>query len=213
MNIFDTAKAKTPTKTTKPKGKAKVEINIAGLEDLAIIKTVEKALAGLSSSLEADVKCSMANEFITLANGRKPDSFTGIEGTATASCQLRKRSGRSVLTTAEQELLAANGVSTETIEDVKETFVINPEYRDNSELLGKVSDAISSIDGLPSDFIIHQAQEARVVTTATSLDEVFQADPAVMKQLLDVVGTLAVKPTLASGDITDTLAKLNKILA
>lgn len=213
--MFETAKKSTTKAAPKKSAKEKVVIEVPGMETLATIKTITKALEGLAESVEAEVKDDMASNFVKLgcAKKKKPDSFTGVEGNATASCELRKRSARSVLSAEEQELLKKHKVSMETVEDVKETFVINYAYKDDQVLLGKVSNAISKIKGMPEDFIVHQEQQARVTTTADSLDEIFQKKPDVAAMLLSVVGTLAVKPKLVDGDITDAIEKLNEILA
>lgn len=213
MNMFDAAKAAPKKVATKKAAKEKAEVTIVGLEELAVIKTVSKALEGLSDSLESEVKEQIASAFVQTSNGKKPENFRGVENDASASCELRKRSSRSVLSVDEQALLAEYNISTEIVEDVTEAFVINPKYKDDQALLSKVSTALGKVNGMPEDFIVHQAQEARVVTTATSLDEVFANPNAeVVAQLLKVVGTLAIKPVLNTTDISTALAKLDAIL-
>ena len=209
-NLFENAK-KSPTKTAAPKKKSdKVEVEIEGLETYATIKTVTKALEGLFETVKADVNSDMVDQFVLHGNAT---SFTGTEGDATASMQLRKRSEKSVLSADEQALLEKNGVSMETIEDQRETYVINPDYKDDEKLLAKVSTAISKVKGVPADFIVHQEQKARVVTTATSIDEVFAGDPKMVDALLAIVAVPAIRAKLNSGDISDAIAKLEDILA
>jgi hypothetical protein len=208
--MFEAAKTAPVKKATKGKGKAKQEITIAGLADLATIKTIEKALAGLSATIEVDVKANIASMFVATADGKKPANFTGIEGAASASCELRKRSSRSALSVEEQELLATYNISTDVIEDVTEAFVINTKYKNDQALLARVSEALKGVEGMPADFITHQAQQARVVTAASSLDEIFLLENTATAELLSVVGTLAIKPKMS--DVADAIANLNDII-
>ena len=156
-NMFDKAKTAEPKPAKGKKSKGR-EVEVEGLNELASIKAVLAALEGMAKTTEAEIKAQMLQEFVKegCAIGRRPENFKGVDVGATASCQIRKRSSRSVLSEGEIELLEEHGVEYETIDDVEDTFVINPAYAGDSDLLGKVSKKLEGIKGLPKDFIQHQ---------------------------------------------------------
>ena len=212
-NMFDNAK-KTEAKPAKGKKSKGREVTVKGLNELASIKAVLAALEGLAITTEAQIKAQMAEEFVAegCAIKRRPENFKGVDVGATASCQIRKRSSRSVLTQGEVELLEANGVTYETIDDVEDTFVINPAYASDSDLLGKISAKLETIKGLPEDFIQHQEGKSRRVASDDSIQEIFTLDPKVTSELLGVVSTLAIRPKLDDADLKGALARISKVI-
>lgn len=209
------ASAKTlPTTKSKAKGKAKPEVEIAGLQDLAAIDAVIKALTALKGTVEIEVKAKMAEHFLTegAAKNGRPENFKGTDDKASASCELRARSSSSPLADADIELLDRHKISHQTVDIVPECYVINPAYRDDQVLLGKVEKALKKVGGLPEDFIMLQQGVSKTITTETSLDEVFRLNRNVAGGLLSVVGVLAVKPKLESGDITDAFTIVQSLL-
>ena len=205
MSLFEKAKA-TPTTTKKvAKKDDKAVYGLEGMEDFAAIKAVEKALKAVSGTIEQSLKSQMAVKFAEMGMkiARRPDNFKGTEGLASASCELRCRSNASVLTVEEQSLLEEHNIPVVTLDTVVETFIINPAYADltdpaNKALLDKVSKALQGVKGLPEDFLQHQSQK-KVCADEQSLNADFAIkDPAVVAELLPVVSTLAIKPTIES---------------
>lgn len=211
-NMFDKAKTAGPKETKAKKGKQKREVALKDLSTLANIKSVISALEGLQATAEASVKNQMREEFITegAAIKRRPENFKGIDTGASASCQIRKRSNRSVLTQDEIDLLEEHDISYETLEDIPETFIINPEHAKDEKLLVKISKALEKVPGLPDDFIQHQASKQRRVVTDDSIQEVF-ANPKVTDALFDVVAVLATRVKLES-DPKDAFEAIMKTL-
>lgn len=209
------ANAKTLKTATKSK-KAEVEtVKLAGLEQLGAIDAVMKALTALRATVEMDVKSGMTAEFIKrgMAKQTRPENFKGEEGIATASCQLKKRSSTSPLSDSEIELLTEAKISVETVDLVAETFVINPAYKDDQVLLGKIEKKLSTIKDLPEDFIMKQAGVSRTIVGETALDEVFAFDSADMiAQFLPMVSSLAIKPTLNEDDVSKAFEIVSKIM-
>jgi len=202
MSLFDEAKE---VKTTaSKKGKQKVEKKIAGLKEFAAVTAVIKSLEAVQGALEGTVKAEMRKYFVKEGKRThvKPESFRGLEGTASASCELRKRSIRSVLSADDKALLDDHKIPYGTNEISPETFIINPEYADDAELLEKVSEALKSVKGLPMDFIQKQAGKSTSIVEEATLRAVFSSKK--VDQLFDTVATLAVKPTIA-GDAVDAL--------
>ncbi len=212
MNLFDAAKKEAPKAAPKSKGKEKVEKQINGLSDFAQIQVVVSALEAMGAGIESGIKDQMHTFFVVQGEGagKKPDSFRGIDGDASASCELRKRSSRSVLTDEDVALLNANKIPFDVVEDQKEAFLINPEYASNQALLALVSEALSKVPGLPADFIQHQARVTRNVASDASLEAIFKNKCA--DALLPVVATLALKPTTENTDIGDALKTIEKLV-
>lgn len=213
-NIFAKA-GKTAPKKKASKKSDKREVKLSNLETLSALKSVMKAMEGLMATTEASVKDQMAAEFLTagLAVKKRPDNFRGIEGGASASCELRKRSTRSTLSDEDAAILDKFGIEIKTEVDVTETYVINPAYKDDSDLLAKVSEAISEIDGMPEDFIQLQAGVERKVVGDSALDQIFQKGNNIdVASLLQIVGTLAIKPKLESGDIAEALKIITDVI-
>ena len=213
MSLFNAAKnagaapkAKTAKKSDKP------EVAIAGLTELASIDVMIKALEAARITLEDKIKEQMHNTFVTTgeAVGKRPVNFRAVEGGNEASCELRKRSSRSVLSEEEQTLLTQNNIPFETIVDTKEAYFINPDYAADGALMDKVSKALEGVAGLPNNFIQFQAEVSRQVASDDSLDAVFKSKVA--DDLLPIVGTLALKPVASDTDVTTALNDVKKLL-
>lgn len=202
MNIFEKAKTTKTTKTTASKKNKKKEVKIDGLKQLASLKAVEKALKAMIATVEEDVKEQTAELFVEdgIKRGARPDNFRGIDEGASASCELRKRSTRSPLNPDETSLLDDYGIDYDVEVDVEETFVINPAYANDQAILEKVAKALSKVKDLPDDFIIMQEGVSRKVVTDDTVNQIFQKkDAAVVRRLMEITCTQAVKPTLDGG--------------
>lgn len=212
-NLFATAKTVSAKKQTARKPKA-VEVEIEGLEVYASIVAIEKTLKALKETYRAQIDEQLNEHFVNegKAINRRPSNFKGREGDAAASCELRIRSSASGLSDIEQQLLERHGVETEVVETVTEAFIFNPEYRDRSDILEKVSEALSGVEGLPSDLIMKQEGSSKVVVNEDSLNKVFTLPKAVAEQLLPIVGTLAVKPRLETSDVRDALSRVLEVI-
>lgn len=196
-NLFTTAKV-VPTTQANSKAPKKVEVEIEGLERYAALDSLEKIIKTLKVTYKGVLETSMIDHMVYEGRQikRRPENFRGVEGAASASCELRKRSSASALSAEERMLLDKLGVEYEVVDDVVETFVINPVYKDDSALLEKVSKALSTVKGLPADFIQKVEGASRAIVDEKSLDQVFTKSDAAARQLINVVGTLAVKPTI-----------------
>jgi hypothetical protein len=202
-NLFATAKT-IPAKKTVAGKPAKPEIRVEGLALYAEIDALEKTLAALKETAKTQVHSVMKDYFV--ANG--PENFKGVDGLSTASLELRKRSSTSALNEPEQLLMAANGIPMQEVEDRPETFIINPDYKDDAALLKKASAALSKVKDLPSDFLQYQQSTKKIVTTEDSINQIFKLnDKDRIRELLSIVGTLAVKPKTAKPieEIVDTI--------
>jgi hypothetical protein len=188
------------------KKKGKKEVEIAGLEDFVVIDSLIKTLEAVKATFEEPVKDRAKAEFLTADGGKRPDSFTGLDGIAEASVQLRKRSSRSALSDEEAALLTAKHVPFDIVDDVPEAYAINPKYLTDSALLAR----IEKVKGLPDDFVVKQVAQTRRVVSDETVDTVFARGLAT--ELVDVVTTLAIRGKLNSTDPKKTLALVTKLL-
>jgi hypothetical protein len=197
--------------TATPKGKTKSkkkEVTIDGLEQLAEIDAMIKNLSALREDLDRTVKDKAREIFIDLGQTTRPENFRGVDGDAEASIEFRKRSTRSVLTPAEVEAFEKLNIPVETIQDVSETYIINPAYAGDSALLEKIDNALKKVKNLPEDFILKQGGTSRKVVGDDTVTEVFSK--GLIRQFFDTIGVLAVKPKL---DVTDISVIAKKVMA
>jgi hypothetical protein len=196
--------AKLLNTTSKSKKVEAATVHIDGLETLASLDAVIKALSALKDTVESEVKSRGEIEFIQRGMEKKsrPDNFKAFDGIASASVQLKKRSSASALSDAEVALLSEVGISVETNQEIVSTFVINPAYKDDQKLLSNVEKKLKGVKGIPEDFILMQEGKSKTVVPDGALDEVFKLDEDKVRALLPVVSTLAIRPSLADGDVT-----------
>jgi hypothetical protein len=208
MNVFEKAK-KIPAKKSSEKVKREEDtFPTAGLELYAEIDALEKALAALKKTVRGDVEASMKDHFV--AHG--PENYKGRDGQASASLELRKRSSASGLSEAEQLLVSVHDIETEVVEDRPETYVINPAYAQDPKTLKKVAAALSKIKDLPEDFLMYQESTKKTVMTEHSIEQVFKInDPDTIRELLPIVGTLAIKPKTTKS-ITEVVETIKEVL-
>lgn len=205
MSLFAAAVAAPKAEKKKPAAKTKLEVAIEGMEQFAAFKAVEKAMKAVSGTFEQSIKAQMATLFVKegMKLGRRPENFEGIEGVASGSCQLKAKSSNQIVTAEELSLLEQHNIPVVTLDTVVETFIINPAYADltnpmNKALLDKVSKALEGVKGLPADFLQHQS-EKKVCVDEASMNAVFALkDEDVVAELLPLVATLAIRPTIES---------------
>lgn len=169
-NLFAKAKAAPAVKASKKSNKA--EKPISGMEGFAVVVSLMKNLEGIKATMEGEIKSEMRGIFVVDGEGQRPESFRGVEGSAEASCELRKRTAMSALSQTEIDALTADGIPVGKSESIPERFIINPAYANNQELLAKVSAALSKITELPDDFIQVQAEVSKVIVTDETLEAV-----------------------------------------
>ena len=188
-------------KSVKPAKKSdRPEVSIADLEDFAALDAAIKSMTALKGVLEGNIKASMKSHFVEAGCDSKsrPVNFRGIDGAASASCELRARSSASSLSAEEQELLAKFSIPMRTDTVVAETLVINPAYLGDADLLAKVQTALNGVEGIPDDFILKQDGVSKTVVDGDALEVLFATgDEETAAALLPVVGTLAIKPVLS----------------
>lgn len=210
MGMIKNAKknaTKAETKTAAKKN-AKRQVELEGLEGVAALDLVIKQLTALKDTLGGEVKAEMKKEFVDegMTHSLRPKNFEGVEGDATASCELRMRSSRSKLTASDIKELEAAGVALETKVTKEETLAINKKYLNDQALLEKVDAACEQIDDLPEDFIVCHEEVSQKVVNEQTLNTLFSLeDKKQVAALFDMVTTLAIKPKMTNEDLAKTL--------
>jgi hypothetical protein len=192
------AKAPKKEKATKP------HHELTGLLKFAAIKNAIESLETLKTTFEQQVKGQMLKHFINSGaeTGTKPANFEGSDGLATASCELRKRSVKSILSLEDKTLLTDYNIPVEEVKSDIETYIINPAYLADTKLMSKVEAALNKIVGMPIDFIMKQEAVTTYTVSDATVDAVFALkDKAKLEKLAPIVTTLAIKSKLDNDNI------------
>jgi hypothetical protein len=192
-NLFESAKV--VGKGGKGKKPEKEVLEVPKLLNYTILDSLEKSVKTLKASIKGEIDnviLEAAAEKGALANA-KPENFTGQDGIATASLEIKKRGTNSPLNENEIELLVEAGLP---YSEASETFVINPAYQNDAKLLAKVSEALSKVKDLPEDFIVKDESTAKATVSDNTVSELFKKPKDVIDALIAVVMTPAVKPKL-----------------
>jgi hypothetical protein len=216
MSMFDSAKTLKTGKAPKATS-VKEQITIAGIEVVAALDVVIKSLVALKKTKDADVKDAMIGYFAEkgVATGARPVNFRGVEGAASASCELRIRSSASALTPDEIELLAAKNIPMETVVDTVETFVINPEYLNDAEIMGKIEAALKKVKGIPEDLFLKQEGRSKTIVGEGAFDALFSNKDMNEEEAIDLLPLIsvpAIKPTLDNDDLSSAFEIARKML-
>lgn len=197
MSMFNKAKTIVPAPKAKLGKPAKAEVEIAGIEHLAMIDALQKTLETVRGTLEAEIKTEAAERFAAhiQATGQKPDNFTGIEGNGFASLQFRRRSSAYALSEEAVALLRQNGIEPHKEVTTPALFAINPTYAGDQDLLAKVEKALTKI--VPEDFIVMQEEQSKLVATEETLNAAIskRCDASVISSLTTISCGLKLRKT------------------
>jgi O-acetyl-ADP-ribose deacetylase (regulator of RNase III) len=208
--MFKNATVISPKAPAASKKSTKQEIALTGLLQLAELDAAIKALGGMKEALEQSVKAQAFDEFMDMAaDGTRPESFRGVEGIASASVEMRKRSTNSALTESEVALLEAHGLKAEKVIATPKLFGINPKHAENTELLAAVEAALADI--VPEDFIVIQEERSKMVVGDAVIEQAFKSKSP--REVIQAVTTMALKPKLETTNIEAILADVRGMLA
>jgi len=196
---------------TKAKGKGKTEFTVPGLREFAIAKAVVKAIESVCKTFETQVKGAAMDEFVKIAHAtaKRPDSLRGVDGNASGSLELRKRSSNSPLSDAERALLDEHKVPVEKKVSVPKMYGINPKYDQDVDLMAKVEAALVAA-GVPTDLIVLQEEKYTYTVSDETIEAVFAAKAP--REVIEVVTTQAVKPVTKDLDLAEALTFVKDLL-
>ena len=208
-SLFAKAKTVAPAKAATKKS-TKDEVQLDGLQQLAEIDALIKALTAAKTTIEQSVKSDAFDHFFSLAqaDAKRPENFRGIDGNASASIELRKRSTASALSDEEVALFEQHGLVVEKAVSVQKLFGINPAYASDDNLLEAVSNAIADI--VPADFIVVQEEKSKNVVGDATMDKAFSIKAP--REIIEAITVMAVKPKLANTDIAEILSNVKTLL-
>ena len=197
--MFSTAKV--IDKPVAAKKKAKEELEIPGIEQLAKLDALIKAATSMKATLEAEVKEAGLEHFLSLIGGTRATSVLGVDGVATCSVEFRKRATTSALTDDEVASLRLWKIEPELRQIQQKLFAINPVYAEDMKLLEKVEKALKSI--VPEDFIVMQAGISKPVVSDEMFDAAYRNKSA--KTAVQIMTVMALKPKLTADYDMDKL--------
>lgn len=202
--IFGAAKKVDPA-TLKPKTDGARKVQTDGLLPYASICAVAEALDGLKTLYRDQLDSQMADEFLTDGCNIKhrPKNYSGVDGVAEASMQLRKKSSRSKLTADQIARLKKAGVKLE----IKERYVFNNDLL-SEEVLALLEKATSKVSGIPEG-LVELVEDVSIPDEA--LNQIFQHPQKETRELMDIVTTLAMRPKVKE-DFADTVARVGEIV-
>lgn len=188
-------------KKTKTDDKKEVALGME-LNVCAAIDALTKTLDAVKKGMVETVKEKMADEFVkeSLKSHRKPTNFRGRSSKATANCEIRKRSTKSILQPEEVAYLKTHGISTETKivkEAVPERYFFNPKAFEDENLVQLISeklDGLKTADG--ENLVMLQEGKAAVeeqIVTDTVLNDVANTitDGELLRELFSIVSVSA----------------------
>jgi hypothetical protein len=170
-NVFASAAVINQPEEKNKKKDNKREVDLGtNLDISAAIDALTTALNSIKETIDEEIKDKMTAEFVAEAHKtqRKPESFRGVSEKASASCEIRKRSTRSVLKPEEVDILRKYGLEIETKEikpAVPEHYVINPKALEDVELVEEISSRLEGLTTKDGQGII-MLQEGREAETA-----------------------------------------------
>jgi hypothetical protein len=197
-NLFKTAKT-VEAPATKSSKKTKPSVSLAGLEELAKLDAVIKALSTIKATVETEVKDLAFQMFFKEAQDKaaRPDNFRAVDGAAEASIEMRKRSSASPVVD-DLPLFEMHNIPLEKKITTQRLFSINPRYENNDELLEKVSAALEGI--VPDDFIMIQEEQSKMIVSDETVDYAFTNKAP--EEIIRAISVLAIKPKLSETDIS-----------
>lgn len=208
MSMFkNAAPVQAPAKAASKKSD-KAEFQMAGMLAYSQIDALIKSLQGLQETYRADLDGAALDTFMAQANGKRPDSFCGVEGIASASVELKKRSTASKVSDDELVVLTKAGLPVQKVVATQKCFVLNPKYSENMEVLSVIE---KNLDGkVPADLIQVQEEVSKHVVTDDTLDTAFRIGAP--REIIQMITTLSMKPKLEEVNIEQIVSDVTKLL-
>ena len=175
-DIFAAAKVvAAPVEKEKKAKDEKREVELGdSLDTVAAISALTDTLESIKKTMDAQLKDRMTVEFVeeAIKTGRKPESFRGVGIESSASCEIRKRSSRSVLKPEEVVILNRLGIKIEkkvTKEAIEAHYFFNPKAFDDPKLVQEISDRLGDLTTSDGEGLIMK-QEGRAAVESDVVD-------------------------------------------
>jgi hypothetical protein len=214
-NIFGAAPVITIA-TAQSKSKA-VEVNIKGLQNLTCLRAVIAALEAVAVEEDRLVKEQMDDHFPAAGHKllRQPENFKGVEGIASASCQLRANS--SALTPDNITLCNTHKIEVEVDTKVAETFIFEPTYANDPAFLLKMETLLGpqllALQDERGPIVKKQEGSSKTKITEAGRNAIFTKSIDVIRELMPIAFTKAVRVKLETGgDLKPAIDVVEKLL-
>jgi hypothetical protein len=193
-----------------PASKSKaVEIEFEGVEDVAALTAVKKAIEGFLEDAMAQLKAAALEEFIAtgMKIKRRPETFNGVEGIGRASIQLKANSAK--LSDDAIAVLEEHNIPLETTDVVTETFAFAPEYANDPIFVQKMEQTLGSalvaLQDERGPIIRKQVGVTKTAVTDLGLEAIFTKSEEIIRALVPLAFTQSVTAKLKTGDLRPAL--------
>jgi hypothetical protein len=199
--MFANAKSLTAAAPSKPKKGTKAQVEVAGIEQYAMVDALSKSIEAIKDALGAEIKGVAMRRFVEIIDetGKKPESFRGIDGGASASLEFRKRASNHALNEAAVEAIRAAGIEPAREVVIPALFAINPKYAGDAEKLKTAGDALVAA-GLPDDLIVLQEEKARYYVSDDNMEAACKLK--VSPEVLALLSVCSIKSKLESTNMS-----------
>lgn len=201
-SIFTEAKVvAAPVEKEKKAKDEKREVNLGeSLDTVAAISALTDTLESIKKTMDAQLKDLMTAEFVeeAIKTQRKPESFRGVGAHSSASCEIRKRSSRSVLKPEEVVILNRLGIKIDkkvTKEAIEEHYFFNPKAFNDPKLVQEISDRLDGLTTADGEGLMMK-QEGREAVESDVVDEDVLNDAA--KSITDITDLTTVYKIIAT---------------
>ncbi len=167
------------------------EFHLNKLQEYAEIKALIKVLEAAANEIETDLKETGFQTIVQMITPTRIESFRAIDGSASASVEMRKRSSNSALSEAECNLLILHGITPEKKQITPSFLAVNSSYVNDRRLMTSVQTALAQI--APKDFLMNIDGTHRFVVSEQMVDFAFKVKDV---ESLRVMTTMAIKPSL-----------------
>ena len=215
-NLFAGAKTVENQEVEKKGKKEAPKVRIGDMDTLSAVNALIDTLGAYKKTvLDTSIKDEMQKYFVgtTIKEGQRPVNFKGIGDFSEASCEMKKRSSSSSLSSTEEAILVKYGISFEEVvvsPAIEERFFFNPDILKNAKLMKTISSKLQEIPELNNiDVIMRQpakeAETAKIVTDQSFVDAAKITDPSVLTQVYSIISSLAIKTKMTVSDMSTVL--------
>lgn len=203
--------------TKKDPKKDKVVVVIAGVEEYAALSLTHNEAHDGHMKGHKIKKTLMDAAFETghRQGHGKNLNFDAVEGVATASMQLRIKDSQQKLDPEVVAQLHANGIRTFRHVIVPGALIINPTYRNDTELLEKILQVMADAGYDTAEIFQIQNENAYDIVCADTLDDIFSPakalTPEKRREFFEQVAIPVVVPKY-TGPLADAVAMATKVI-
>ena len=209
INSIFGAAAAAPVEVKKGKGGDEPPVEMGeNLAHLVACTLAIKSIEPIEETLQGELKAEVFDMFMTRlsTSGQKPGSFHGAHGDSSVQFQFKAKAS---VPADIAERLKKNGVAVETVEDVRECYIINPAIFQDQDKLGKLAIALQ---GLGFTDVVQKQQGATTfkLTESSFADMAKIADATERAEMVRATSTIAIAQVKIGGEDAKTESASSK---